>query len=65
MDGTPILRGARDELAVIAARHTAIFLPAEKPDEVSAHICGRCEQLWPCDSKVLVDVIQAIGRGER
>jgi hypothetical protein len=64
MDGKPILRGARDELAVIAARHQAICMPAEQPDEVSAHICGRCEQLWPCDARQLVDVMRAIGRGE-
>lgn len=61
----PILRGARDELTVIAARHRPTFIPAEKPDEYSAHICSRCEQLWPCDARQLADVIQAIGRGER
>lgn len=64
MNGKPILRGSRDDLPTIAARHWPTIIEAETEDQVTVEICGRCEQLWPCDSSQLVGVLRAIGRGE-
>lgn len=63
-DNRHIVRGGRDALDVIAARHTSTIIEAEELGQATVEICSRCEQLWPCDSNQLVGVIKAIGHGE-
>lgn len=44
----PMMRIAPEDLGTIERRHTPMHMP-------EVLICSRCEEIWPCDARQLLD----------